>query len=252
MAVPVKPAAPKPAEKPAAANALLAAMQAPPSEELGAVVRINAAPSPAFFLEHSPIEWEAVAVKGEVEGVTLDGVYWLPVISKLPEVPGSSPGMRTRKRGEAPEASYADAVDRRRRGGWAVLDRAEAIAPAYLPAGVPAGPYIRRMACRDPKTGRDGYVHIEAWQVPIRTAPGRPQAFKYDYAAHRLWRASLVLKGLIDPPTEDVTAPQVAKAQSKVDRVSALPLPDEVRRERVAKARAAFEALSGAQVLGAA
>ena len=249
MAVPKSAVAPKPAEKPAAANALLAAMQAPPTEDLGAVVRISYPVSPAFFLMHSPVEWEAVMVKGEVEGQALDGVYWLPVIVKMPEVPGSTPGMRTRKRGEAPEASYADAVDRRRRGGWAVLDRVETIASAYLPAGIPAGPYIRRMACRDPQTGRDGFAHVEAWQVPIRTAPGRRQSFRYDHEAHKLWRASLVLRGLVDPPTEDIIAPQVAGASRKADRIAALPLPDEVRRERVAKARATADALASAQVL---
>lgn len=249
MAVPKSAVAPKPAERPAAANALLAAMQAPPSEDLGAVVRVHYPITPAFFLMHSPVEWEAVTVKGEVEGQALDGVYWLPVLVKVPEVPGSTPGMRTRKRGEAPEASYADAVDRRRRGGWAVLDRVEMIASAYLPAGIPAGPYIRRMACRDPMTGRDGYAHVEAWQVPMRTAPGRKQAFRYDHEAHKLWRASLVLRGLVDPPTEDVTAPQIQQARIKYDRISALPLPDEVRRERVARARATMEALTSAQVL---
>jgi hypothetical protein len=250
MAVPKSAVAPtKPAEKPAAANALLAAMQAPPTEDLGAVVRIAYPITPAFFLMHSPTDWEARAVNGEVDGVRLDGVYWLPVLAKLPEVPGSTPGMRTRKRGESPEASYADAVDRRRRGGWAVLDRVESIAPAYLPAGIPAGPYIRRMACRDPQTGRDGYAHVEAWHVPVRTSPGRKQAFKFDFATYDLWRASLVLRGVVDPPTEDVTAPQVSRARSKVSRIAALPLPDEVRRDSVGKARTKADALAGAQAL---
>lgn len=251
MAVP-KPVAPPATQQPPVSE-LVSAMRAPSPASMGAVSYFTMEPAPRFFLLHSPTDWEVVQVSGEVLGHKLEGAYFLPVLTKLLEVPGSSPGMRTRRRDESEDKSFADALDYRRRAGWAVLDRSQTIASAFLPAGMPEGPYIREVSVRSPSTGAAGVAYVEAWQVPLRTAPGRAQAFRYDHASNALWRASLCLSGVIAAPTEDVIAPLVRGYKARVRRIGTLTQLSEKQRElRESEAIAALKSAEAAAVLGAA
>lgn len=226
---------------------VLASVEELPSASRGGL-RVFAEPNPAFHLAHAPDAWDVAEIEGEVEGIKLKGSYVLPMLSFRADVPGSTPGMRTRRDGEADEASYADAIRRWRDGGWTVLDRGRRIASAYLPPGVAEGIYVRRLACRSAQ-GQDGYHHFEAWNVPVRGPPASPQRFRFDLESYNRWRASLVLTGAVPEPTEFALEGVRREAEGRTRRIEltnwASP---ELRRARLDAARATLAVVQAAKL----
>ena len=193
-----------------------------------AVSRIAASPNAEFLLRHHPGVWDA-----EAEG--LETRTWLPDIGKLVLVAGAHL-VRTRKEGEDPAESFKHSRQVDGENGWTHLDANATIPAECLPEGVPPGGYIRAIQCRDPRTGQLGLRHVEAWEVPAAPRPGAPQRFKFDRGAYNRWRLWLVTSGQIAPPTEDTILEMQAAKAGRPARHASLPIPDELRKQRVALA----------------
>jgi hypothetical protein len=206
--------------------------------------RVLAAPRRPYHLTHHPGAWEVLTVKGEVEGVKLDGPVWLPILSTLAS---STPGanlIRTRQAHEPVEAAYQHArhVDRDRGVVW--LEPTDTIPASCLPAGVPVGGYIRAIQCVDPAARAEGVLHVEAWQVPAQTVPGQPQRFVVDMPKYNMWRAWLVIKGRVEPPMDYIREALVAEQEQRLERIVSRPTksdaPAEEQRKVCANYRAAI------------
>lgn len=194
-----------------------------------AVARIEARPKPPFLYTHDPDAWEAVEVDGSP--------YWLPVLGVMPLRPGCA-GVRTIQASEDPSDGYKDAVRDREDRGVTVLPMTTHVDAEHLPEGVPAGPYIRSIPCRD-AAGNPGVRHIEAWNVPVKTPKGREQVFRFDRATHDKWRMHLVASGVIEPPTEAVTSYVQRLADGHVARAQVMQIPEEIREQKVSAAKKA-------------
>lgn len=219
------------------------------SAATGSLRRIAARPNEAFWLLAHPLAWDIAIVDGVVEGKKLAGTaVWVPDLVKLVEAPGAN-GIRVVPSGQGPEAAYTGALRARLEAGWTVLDRTEAIASVYLPPGVPEGPYIREVDCQDPLTHVIGVHYLEAWQVPVASVGDAKQRFRFDRDAHTRWRASLCLRGLIAPPSEEVRREVRARLEAKIGRIEVQPLATEVVKRRLAKPTARLAELGKAMAL---
>jgi hypothetical protein len=221
--------------------ALLAQMQPGKADEIGSAFRLPIRPNVRFFLAHTPEEWDPEPVKGTVAGVELDGVFWLPGISKRVLEPGAAL-IRTRQKGEPVEATYEHAQEVSRRMGWVWLDPNRHLPAECLPPGVPAGGYWRAMPCIHPQTQQQGDYNFEVWNLPAETLPGRTQRFAYHRASFNLWRAWLVLTGQVKPPLDFLLESIRGRMAERVERARALPLPDTAL-ERTIRAAEAREAV---------
>jgi hypothetical protein len=237
MAMPSSLATPTPA-----AADLAAMMRAVDPAQTASVARLALAPNEQFFLRHHPGQWDA-------ESVGLTEVTWLPDISKLVLLPGAHL-VRTRKKGDTPNETFRNALNVDGNKGWVHLDPNDAIPADYLPAGVPAGGYLRSLPCKDPRSSAEGVRYVEAWDVPRAPVPGQPQKFKYDRGAYNRWRLWLVTSGKIKPPTEDVLGEMQAAKAGRPARVASLPIPDDLRRIRVEAAEAVLQDMAGAVTPG--
>jgi hypothetical protein len=214
--------------------------------------RVIATPRPPFHLTHHPGAWEVVTVKGEVEGVKLDGPVWLPILSTLAS---STPGanlIRTRQPHEPVEAAYQHArhVDRDRGVVW--LEPTDVIPASCLPAGVPEGGYIRAIQCFDPATSSSGVLHVEAWQVPAQTVPGQRQRFVMDMPKYNLWRAWLVIKGRVGVPLDYVREGLIGEQEQRLERIVSRPNKSDAPAEKQRKCVADYQAatIPGAKAEG--
>lgn len=246
MPVPALPPAQAPLHDVDGSGSLVGLMRASEVARLAAGAAVAHAPNPQFFLRHHPRGWEIGVVKGEVEGVKLDGTYWLPQLSLFTILPGAS-GCRTRGRHEAAEQVYLRAVMSERERGWTFIDPSTPIPAACLPTGIPAGGYLRELPCVDPKTGVRGVFHVEAWNVPHEVAPGEPHRLAFDHATYNLWRAWLVLTGQVTTPGRAVIEDIARRLQGRVERAELLDLPEEIRQRRVTAARTQLEATTTAK-----
>lgn len=229
--------------RPAAAD--LAALMAPADPApTSQHARLALPPSEPFYLRHHPSNWDA-------DGEGLDEVTWLPDVSKLVLTPGAHL-VRTRRKDEDERESFRHSMAEDQNRGWIWLLPEVQIPADCLPRGVPAGGYMRSLPCRDPRTSVSGKAHVEAWQVPAAPVPGRPQRFAFDRAAYNRWRLWLVTSGQVPPPTDDVLREMVAQKAGRPARVAALPLPDDLRRQRVARAEAEVSAMEDASIPAAA
>jgi hypothetical protein len=225
-------------------NASLAAMMAAADpRHMAATARLAVAPNVEFFLRHHPAQWEP-------EATGLDGNTWLPVIGMLPLVPGAHL-VRTRKNSEDPVETFKNAIKTDETKGWVHIEPNAPIPAECLPAGVPAGGYLRQVPCKDPRSNAVGTYYLEAWNVPRAHIPGTKQRFVFDRAAYNRWRLWLVTSGAIQPPTEDVLRELIAARSGRPDRIAALPLPDDLRKSRVAAAEAAVDGMTKAAIPGA-
>jgi hypothetical protein len=223
------------------AAALAALMQAPPPNTVSSVAAIRATPNYPFLLRHHRSAWSV-----ETEG--LDEPTLLPEINVHRLMPGCN-GVRTRNENEPVERAYEDAVAVARQAGWIYLDP-QAVIPTgpFLPAGVPAGPYIRRIPAKHPLTGVMAHRYVEAWNVPVETLPDEDQQFKFDRASYNRWRAELVLSGLIPLPTEVVTDRLRKRVQGHVKRIQARTQTDpQVKEANLARAREAADTAAAAE-----
>lgn len=202
--------------------------------------RIAASPNAEFLLRHHPGVWDPA-------GEGLEETTWLPDIGKQVLVAGAHL-VRTRRQGEDAVESFkhSRAVDAER--GWTHLDANVSIPAECLPDGVPPGGYIRALKCRDPRTGAIGLRYVEAWEVPAAPRPGAPQRFRFDRAAYNRWRLWLVTSGQVAPPTEDTILEMQAAKSGRPARHASLPIPDELRKQRVALAEANLKLMSDAVV----
>jgi len=204
--------------------------------------RIQGAPSPWFMLRHHPSNWEAA----DVDGV----VRWLPEIGIHPAIPGVLGGRTLTKvesgeRWKTVKAAVLKAQDK----GWIYLDPDEAIAAEHLPDGVPVGPYIRRVPCRS-ASGESGWMHVEAWNVPIPGVKGEPQPFRFDRTSYNKWRAHLVDTGRIPAPLVQYLDRKVAVLATHMSRAQAANVNEDVRQRRIKATSDRLKAAKAAEAGG--
>lgn len=238
----------EPTHAPLAPSTGLAAMLAPGRvDDIASTFRFQKAPNQRFFLAHHPGDWDAAEVKGEVAGVKLDGVYWLPGITKRELQPGAAL-IRTRAKNEPPEAAYQHARDVSQRDGWVWFEPTAPLPAECIPPGAAPGSYWREAPCIDPRTAQTGTLHLEVWSVPVPTLPGREQRFQHDAARYNLWRAWLVLTGQVAPPHEYVLDALRNRQAERLARARTMPLPPNALEPRVAAAEARVKLYTDARV----
>lgn len=193
---------------------------------------LAAEPNWEFFLVHYPGNWE-------VESEGLNAPTWLPELQRDWVRPGVNL-KRTPKEGQ-PEYAYDESHLTITRAGGVILPQDIQV------AGVDG--YVRRVACRDPRTKRRGYLYMDAWEVPKPRPDGQRVKFQRDRAAYNRWRKALVEAGYIALPDPDVIDTKAARVLSHVDRHAAKhDLPAEVREKLVEQAKAKAEMYESAVV----
>jgi hypothetical protein len=200
-------------------------MPLPSSSGLGGVSgieRLRATPNAPFFLIHYPYEGGSWSV--ETEG--LDGPTWVPDLRPFGLVPGCG-GVRTIERGEHAAASYEQAIlNLQRRGAVVYLPESETMqitSAEYLPAGVPAGPYIRQVETSTIPDGHAAgvpYYHLAHEQMSNGRTPTAPHKRVLDAPAWNRWRVALVDAGVIATPHDDVIQERIELQRSKVASAS--------------------------------
>jgi len=193
----------------------------------------KARPNATFFYVHNFENWD-------VESAGLDGAYLLPQLHRSWVIPGVNLH-HTPKRGEAFSRVYADAHNRMKEQGTAVIPQ------DVVCDGVQG--YIRRMDCKHPKTGASGKLHMDRFERPRPARKGKRVKFERDRAAYNRWRYHLVAEGHIAPPDEDIIEEKIGRAEYHRDRNKLkMKLPKEVREELVAQATEKVEALLTAEI----
>lgn len=207
-----------------------------PSTPRGLVIN----PNVPFFLRHHPSAWE-VASEG------LKSPMFLPQITRFWLLPGAN-GVRTVGDGEAPVEAYRMAMQEAVAKGWVFLDPSEPIDASMRPKGTPASGYLVAAECRQPGTNARGTYHDEVWNRPLSSVPGERAGFSFDRASYNRWRAHLVATGVIEPPAEQTMDALRRRYQAHVARIEVLPIPDDVRKRRVADAEAIAKLFNAAGV----
>ena len=228
------------ASTPTGSDDLVSLMQAVDPSRSATVKRLAFAPNEEFFLRHHPAQWEP-----ESDG--LAEATWLPDISRLTLTPGAHL-VRTRKRHEDPSETYKHAMNVDGNKGWVHLDPNAVIPADCLPAGIPAGGYLRAIPCKDPRSSAEGVRYVEAWDVPRAPVPGRPQKSTHNRAAYNRWRLWLVTSGQIKPPTDDVLAEMQATKAGRPARIGSVPRPEDLRKTLVAQAQAEVDMMASAVI----
>jgi len=232
------PATPSSARGDAAAD-LAAALKPASSGRLASGASWRIGPNQPFFLRHHPEEWD-LAEEG------LDGPTLVPVVHKQYIQPGAGL-VRTRRQHEPPESAYRNAVTEAQRAGLAYLDPTTEIPASCLPAGVPAGGYMREVACVDPLTGASGTYYAEPWEVPVATSGGGRQRIKWDRAAHNRWLVHLVESGQIAPPPAGVVDAKIRAASGHLRYARAMRVPEDLRQELVGEKAKRLDKLKSAK-----
>lgn len=228
----------KPKPEPRETSALGSLMADAEFVEDVAEQRLRAEPRPAFLYQH---HWQSWTV--ETEG--LEGPTLLPELVPLQLVKGVN-GVRTTKAGELSEQAYRSAVRSREDQGFLTLAPTLRVEREHLPAGVPAGAYVRALKVVT-KAGGAGIRHQEAWDVPVPTGPGADQRFKFDRASYNRWRLHLVETGVIPPVTDDVVSAMRATAARRVTRIKSAHIPNEdLRKAKVDEAEGEAAAVDAA------
>ena len=211
-------------------KANLAALMAPRETPLHSGARLRAVPNDPFFLVHDPLKvscWEVVKVG--------DKAVVVPVLNRMVLAAGIN-GIRILRQGESrPERAYEEEVIRRKTRGQIVLDASSAIPTECLPAGVPAGGYLREMPCE--MMGRSGTYHVEAWQIPLPTGEGERQRFAWDRPSYNLWRAWLVATERIPAPAAHVLAALQTSAQDRLEGIEARTMQPDAKERKLREAR---------------
>jgi hypothetical protein len=227
----------KQAHKPSEAVQDLAAMMTPTKfSQVAATAALRIRPNRPFLLRHHPAAWRV--------STTLKAVTLLPDVTMHVLEPGVN-GVRTLDKHEAdqPERAYEQSVFKSERDGWTYLSARQPVPADCLPAGVPAGGYLRDLDCLDPRTSAKGSRYVEAWMVPTATLPNEDQEFKFDLASYEKWLLWLVESGLIMPPMPQIGARLTARVRAHLDRAHTVPnLSPEVRQARIKARQAIVEA----------
>lgn len=168
---------------------------------------LNAAPNTPFFLVHF-----RDAVGGwmpETEG--LEGPTWLPLLSRVPIVAGTS-GHRTRGEGEPLEASYLAAHDQIRQRGGIIIPL------EFETAEIPG--YMRVTDCRprnaDGYLGARGVYYHEAWCTPTSAGFGQRVKDRCDVGLYNRFRLSLVEAGIIPAPNPEILRQQIRSEERRL------------------------------------
>lgn len=156
-------------------------------------------PNDPFLLMHSPHNWEAAEVEGEV--------YWLPVLQPL-TIRGGLLGTKP-SRDKDGKPNHTAAIDkmRRRRVPRIVLEE--------------TSEYLRAYDCRGPSSKRAGTFYADAWEKPQTVAGAySPERDEAGYAA---WRLQLMRSGRIEAPHPSIIAGLIARYQGHQDRITSAP-----------------------------
>lgn len=214
------------------ASGLLALGRNPTAASMGAKAYLQIAPAPGILLRHAPANWEV----GEIDGVP----YWLPEIGVQPKKPGT-PGMRTTREGDPPEAGWEEAIYQGGRAGWVYPDLTRPVPTHCLPAGIEPGALpLREYECRDPASGATGRIQVEVWKIPQASLPGEKQRFKFDREGFNKWRLHLVETGVIRPPLPHVLSAKRERIRDRLNNVST-GISAEVRKRLLAPKEAAVK-----------
>jgi len=200
-----------------------------------------ARPNFAFFLVHHPENWETGIIDGKA--------WWLPELQRQTLEPGVN-NVRTLQRGEPAENAYDHAHLRMKRekitpipqrldveivnadGSTTVIDR-----------------YRQVIDCKDPKSGREGLLHIDRWERPNTPRPGKRTKFKRDRDGYNRWRLALVSMGFIAPPHDDIADEKIARADYHAGRhAEKMALPEDHRERLAAAGEAKLAELEAAAV----
>tara|TARA_R110000868_G_scaffold189732_2_gene433260 strand:+ start:657 stop:1319 length:663 start_codon:yes stop_codon:yes gene_type:complete len=145
---------------------------------------LNIKPNSAFYLLHSPFQWELVEMN--------DGHIWLPQFGQLYEIAGVN-GIEETPQG--PDSRVARM--KLQESGQTVLDREYG--------------YITRY-----ETKYGGYYYTMKWDLPKQI--GKKVYWNTDTDEYNKWRLSLVTMGVIDPPEIEVIHSKVNILNRKIDR----------------------------------
>ncbi len=214
-----------------------------------AATAVVAKDSPAFRLLFRPEVVEIFdltdAPKAALEAAGVEpGTYWLPAATQFCAVPGVN-GIRSQdgwKTEDILQYGYNDAITENARSvGWKLLGAWEEVEAAFCPAGVPAGPLLRRVPVV--WQGMGGWRYMTPWEGLRASAAGRPAKATFDRALQGCWIASLIMRGVIQPASDAIIAEKRDAARAKVLRIQAqVGLPEPVQEARVSAAKVEAEA----------
>lgn len=162
---------------------------------------LNATPNYPFFLVHhtnAEGSWNV-----ETEG--LDRPTWLPVVSRVPIMPGAA-NHRTRQADEGVAASYQLAHNNLEAAGAIILKH------DLKCGGVDSYMYQTDCQARDAegRVGASGAYYYEAWCTPEQPILGARAKDRLDRAAYNRWRLALVEEGHVPPPNPRVIGKALA------------------------------------------
>lgn len=205
----------------------------------------------AFVFMFTATQFDRYTLDGKVGDKELKGEYWLPSPVKVLLVEGAG-NITSRTKGGSERTMYRDReTDGVREHEEVWLDAQTVVEAAYLPEGVEPGPYRRRYTVR--VAGSDAlYAHYEeAWNIPSEVVKGSPVEWTFDRNKRALWVASLVMAGKVPAVPEALIRRRVARTAKRLNRVQTLPIPDDVRKLRIAETKALIGAEKGAVRLAA-
>jgi len=203
--------------------------------------RVGIAPSPIFWLVHTPMaiqSWDLVS-----EG--LDGPTWVPGFALLPLVPGAN-GIKTQESND-PATSFRATHRRYAEQGRLVLPMdLQVTKPEHLPTNVQAGGLVRFV------TTRDGGRHYHLAQEGSERGPGNVWVKSTDEGAWNRYRLFLVESSVIAPPNKAVINDAIQRFSAR-KRLAASDknLPPDHRAERVEAAEGVVAKMRAAVLPGA-
>ncbi len=168
---------------------------------------------------------------------TVDGAdVWVPELSPYLVQEGTN-GFRTVDAGEEPGNKRARFDELLRKRGGVLIDPVEWITDtALLPAGAAQGPYLRSRAAKG------GAFYYQVWDrpYPSATQPGQV-SLRHDRPTYVRWLVSLVMRGVISPPSEDAIDALVSRAELRLQSTTSNASTEnlaETRDRRIGKAEA--------------
>lgn len=168
------------------------------AEEIGDVQLLPAEPNSQWRYTHYRSNWDAVTVDGET--------VWVPQLGKLLLLEGSN-HVATAPAGEGNSPDrYDDAYKEVRKKKGVVL--------------VDAREYVSAYDCQG--RHRKGVHYAEKFTRPVPSSvPGRRLKWRMDRDAYNRWLVTLMVRGLIETPTEDETKRYHHAAAKRVRRAEA-------------------------------
>lgn len=194
-------------------------------------------PTPPFRLRFRPDLWEVVEVG-------LEGPALVPQLSCLWLMPGCNGVFGVTSKRTADDV-VALATTKSAEKHFRILDPNLPIPTACLPAGVKPGGYLATSPCR----GANKVVAVRHHERFVTYAP------QFEGAAREVWHMDcrnrwlvwLVSQGVFGQPGAAVLDRLSGQARDAYERALTVPWPQEIRADRVGRARRPLEALQKAQ-----